>query len=86
MDRRNSRRLMNHKWSEFAFQWPELKQHWRSLLRWKGRGVERWRGEGVVNGELLEPAILAQEAIGELEAAIAELQRILQELGEDISL
>jgi len=38
------------------------------------------------NGELLEPAILAQEAIGELEAAIAELQGILQELGEDISL
>jgi type I restriction enzyme M protein len=38
------------------------------------------------NGELPEPAILAQEAIGELEAAIAELQGILQELGEDISL
>jgi len=38
------------------------------------------------NGELLEPAILAQEAIGELEAVIAELQGILQELGEDISL
>lgn len=35
---------------------------------------------------LPEPAILAQEAIGELEAAIAELQGILQELGEDISL
>ena len=38
------------------------------------------------NGELPEPAILAQEAIGELEAAIAELQGILQELGEGISL
>jgi type I restriction enzyme M protein len=39
------------------------------------------------NGELIPaPAILAQEAIGELEAAIAELQGILQELGEDISL
>jgi type I restriction enzyme M protein len=38
------------------------------------------------NGELPEPAILAQEAMGELEAAIAELQAILQELGEDISL
>lgn len=38
------------------------------------------------NGELPEPAILAQEAIGELEAAIAGLQGILQELGEDISL
>lgn len=38
------------------------------------------------NGELPEPAILAQEAIGELEAAIAELQGILQELGDDLSL
>ena len=38
------------------------------------------------NGELPEPAVLAQEAIGELEAAIAELQGILQELGEEISL
>jgi type I restriction enzyme M protein len=38
------------------------------------------------NGELPEPAVLAQEAMGELEAAIAELQGILQELGEEISL
>ena len=38
------------------------------------------------NGELPEPAVLAQEAMGELEAAITELQGILQELGEDISL
>ena len=38
------------------------------------------------NGELPEPTILAQEAIGELEAAIAELQGILQELGEGIGL
>lgn len=38
------------------------------------------------NGELPEPAVLAQAAMGELEAAIAELQGILQELGEDISL
>ncbi|MEQ9356891.1 N-6 DNA methylase [Coleofasciculus chthonoplastes] len=38
------------------------------------------------NGELPEPAILAQEAISELEAAIAELQGIVQELGEEISL
>ena len=38
------------------------------------------------NGELPEPAVLAQEAIAELEAAIAELQGILQELGEGISL
>ncbi|MEQ9368842.1 MAG: N-6 DNA methylase [Coleofasciculus chthonoplastes F3-SA18-01] len=38
------------------------------------------------NGELPEPAILAQEAISELEAAIAELQGIMQELGEEISL
>ena len=38
------------------------------------------------DGELPEPAILAQEAMGELEAAIAELQGILQELGEGISL
>jgi len=38
------------------------------------------------NGELPEPAMLAQEAMGELEAAIAELQGILQELGEEFSL
>jgi type I restriction enzyme M protein len=38
------------------------------------------------NGELPEPAILAQEAIGELETPIAELQGILQELGEEFSL
>ena len=38
------------------------------------------------SGELPEPAVLAQAAIGELEAAIAELQGILQELGEEISL
>ncbi len=38
------------------------------------------------NGDLPEPVMLAQEAIGELEAAIAELQGILQELGEDLSL
>lgn len=38
------------------------------------------------NDELPNPAILAQEAIGELEAAIAELQGILPELGENLSL
>lgn len=38
------------------------------------------------NNDLPEPAILAQEAISELEAAIAELQGILQELGEEINL
>jgi type I restriction enzyme M protein len=37
------------------------------------------------NGELPEPAILAQEAMGKLEAAIAELQGILKELGEEVS-
>ncbi|MBW4552419.1 MAG: type I restriction-modification system subunit M [Aphanocapsa sp. GSE-SYN-MK-11-07L] len=37
------------------------------------------------NGALPEPAILAQEAIGELEAAIAELQGILQELGRPVA-
>lgn len=37
------------------------------------------------NSDLPEPAILAKEAIGELEAAIAELQGILQELGEEIN-
>ena len=37
-------------------------------------------------GELPEPAVLAQEAIGELEAALAELRGILQELGEEVSL
>ena len=38
------------------------------------------------NGELPEPAVLAQEAMGELEAAMAELQGILQELDEEIEL
>ena len=37
------------------------------------------------NADLAEPPILAQEAISELEAAIAELQDIMQELGEEIS-
>jgi type I restriction enzyme M protein len=35
-------------------------------------------------GELPEPATLAREAINELEAALAELRGILQELGEDV--
>ena len=34
------------------------------------------------NSELPEPAVLAREAIGELEGAIAELRAILVELGE----
>ncbi|MCY7275022.1 MAG: type I restriction-modification system subunit M [Phormidesmis sp. CAN_BIN44] len=38
------------------------------------------------NGDLPEPAILAQEAMNELEAAMAELQGILQELGEEVTL
>jgi type I restriction enzyme M protein len=36
------------------------------------------------NGELPEPAMLAQEAIGELEAALGELRGILEELGEEM--
>lgn len=39
---------------------------------------------GGEEGELLEPAALAREAINELEAALAELQGILQELGEEV--
>jgi len=35
--------------------------------------------------ELPEPAALAQEAMGELEAALDELRGILEELGEDVS-
>ncbi len=35
-------------------------------------------------GELPEPAVLAQEAMGELEAALEELRGILEELGEDV--
>ncbi len=35
-------------------------------------------------GELPEPAALAQEAMGELEAAMEELRGILAELGEEI--
>ena len=34
--------------------------------------------------DLPEPAVLAQLAIGELEAAVAELQEILAELGEEV--
>ena len=34
--------------------------------------------------ELSEPAVLAQEAMGELEAALDELRGILEELGEDV--
>ncbi|MDX2213981.1 MAG: hypothetical protein SFY66_11905 [Oculatellaceae cyanobacterium bins.114] len=41
---------------------------------------------GEKNSELPASIILAQEAIGELEAVIAELQGTLQELGEDLSL
>jgi type I restriction enzyme M protein len=37
-------------------------------------------------GKLPEPVVLAQEAMGELAAAMAELWGILQELGEEISL
>src|SRR5262249_39725719 len=35
--------------------------------------------------ELPEPATLAQEALGELEAAMVELQGILEELGEEVA-
>ena len=35
--------------------------------------------------ELAEPAVLVREAIGELDAALAELRAILQELGEEIN-
>ena len=34
--------------------------------------------------ELPEPAVLSQEAMGELEAAMDELQGILDELGEGV--
>jgi type I restriction enzyme M protein len=37
----------------------------------------------IENGDLPEPAVLAQMAISELEAALAELRGILEELGED---
>lgn len=36
------------------------------------------------NGDLPEPAMLAQEAMSELEAAIEELREILEELGEEV--
>ena len=36
------------------------------------------------NSDLPEPAILAQEAIGELEAALADLREILKELGTEV--
>jgi type I restriction enzyme M protein len=35
--------------------------------------------------DLPEPAVLAQEAMGELAAAMAELQGILAELGEEVA-
>ncbi len=37
------------------------------------------------NDDLPEPAVLAQEAMGELEAAMEELRGILEELGEEIT-
>jgi type I restriction enzyme M protein len=37
-------------------------------------------------GELPETEILAQEAMGALEAAMAELRGILKELGEEVSM
>lgn len=40
-------------------------------------------GEGATDG-LSEPAILAQEAMGELEGALEELRGILEELGEEV--
>ncbi|MGO9313103.1 MAG: N-6 DNA methylase [Syntrophobacteraceae bacterium] len=36
------------------------------------------------NGELAEPATLAQQAVGELEAALEELREILEELGGEV--
>lgn len=39
---------------------------------------------GAANGDLPEPAMLAQEALGELEAAMEELRGILEELGEEV--
>ena len=73
-----------------------LAQYWERGLGGEGESIHRihvnldifWLKDEreEENGELPEPAILAQEAIRELEAAIAELQGILQELGEDISL
>nr|WP_198017707.1 hypothetical protein [Syntrophorhabdus aromaticivorans] len=36
------------------------------------------------NGDLPEPAMLAQEAMGELEAAMEDLRGILEELGEEV--
>ena len=41
-------------------------------------------GDREEEGDLPEPAILAREAITELEAALTELQGILKELGEDV--
>lgn len=45
-----------------------------------------WLRDESENGteELPEPSALAQEAVIELEAAIAELQGILAELGEEV--
>jgi len=41
-------------------------------------------GSDGASDELAEPAILAREAITELEAAVDELREILEELGEDV--
>jgi type I restriction enzyme M protein len=38
------------------------------------------------SSDLSEPAVIAQEAVGELESALAELRKILRELGEEVSL
>ena len=37
-----------------------------------------------MHDDLPEPAVLAQEAMGELEAAMEELRGILEELGEEV--
>jgi type I restriction enzyme M protein len=38
------------------------------------------------NDELPEPAVLAQKAMSKLEVAITELEGMLKELGEEISI
>jgi type I restriction enzyme M protein len=59
----------------------------REWIAERGDNLEiSWRQEEseVNNDEPLEPAMLAQEAMGELEAAFEDLRGILAELGEEV--
>lgn len=60
----------------------------RNWITQRGDSLDiAWLKDESENGadELLEPAMLAQEAMGELEAAMEGLRAILEELGEEVA-